>query len=795
MQFDAEVFPYQRVKKAGKDEKNKNELNMYKVIQGISYFTLGILISRVMLINLMAPFGLAFLIAVCLKEEDKISVITACGVLIGYITLNGNMNNLPAYIASTGAVIGISYILKSKGYIIKLVSVFISIFIIMAINKISSSSIEIYICIITSLFEALSIFPIFYIIENSIRAFKDISTRHLFRNEEIMCMAVTASLAIAGTWGVSIHGITFRNIAALSFILIIGYIKGSTSGAAAGVAMGMILGITSSSMTAYVGFFGLCGMLSGVFREGGKWISGITFLLTFGIIKMYSNMGTELSIMECLLSCLIFYVIPGRVFYWFELELDFGKKQDTLRDNYTIKVKDILLSKLENFSDVLFNMSDVLDRLVDNDKLAMKGKSCALVENLGDRVCSTCNMKSICWKREYYNTYSAFYEMLQNFQEKKNIVPEELDRKCVKRTALVKSAEDIVNSFIMNEMWNKRLSESREVLAGQIGSIAESIKVIAEDFDCEINFNNTAEDCIRRALNKSSIKFRDILCYNNKNGRLTIKLDMIHCGGKQLCIKAVLPIINQVTGKCMCACDEGCIVDAESKSCSILFQETPKYLVATCAKGFCKDGEKYSGDSYLSAKLDGGNYMTILSDGMGSGPDARKESSAAVELLHKFSKSGFDKIKAINMVNSIMSIKFSESEKFSTVDINNIDLYTGEVDFIKVGAAASFIKSNHEVIPIKSRTLPMGVLDKVDIDVYRNKVRNGDFIVMLSDGILDSDGDISGRADWLTDFLKNNDYNSPSDLCDGIITKAKELGGGKVRDDMTVIVEKVYNLY
>lgn len=795
MQFDAEVFPYQRIKKARKDEKNKNEISLYKVIQGFAYFALGILISRVMLINLMAPFGLAYLIAVSLKEEHKISLISACGVLIGYITLNGNMSNLPAYIASSGAIIGINYALKSKNSMVRLVSVFSSIFIIMTINKVISSSIEIYICMITSLFETLSIFPIYYIIENSMRAFKEISTRHLFRNEEIMCMAVTASLAIAGTWGISIHGVSFRNIAALSFILIIGYIKGSTSGAASGVAMGMIIGITSSSMTAYVGFFGLCGMLSGVFREGGKCISGITFLLTFGIIKMYSNMGTELSILECVLSCIIFYAIPGRLFYRLELELDFDKKQDTLRDNYTIKVKDILLSKLENFSDVLLNMSAVLERLVDNDKLAMKGKSCALIENLGDRVCSTCNMKSICWKREYYNTYSAFYEMLQNFQEKKNIVPEELDRKCVKRTALVKSTEDIVNGFIMNEMWNKRLSESREVLAGQIGSIAESIKVIAEDFDCEINFNNTAEDCIRRALNKNSIKFRDILCYNNKKGRLNIKLDMIHCGGKQLCIKAVLPIINQVTGKCMCVCDEGCTVDAASKSCSIIFEETPKFLVAVCAKGFCKDGEKYSGDSYLSVKLDGGNYMTILSDGMGSGPDARKESSAAVELLHKFSKSGFDKIKAINMVNSIMSIKFSESEKFSTVDINNIDLYTGEVDFIKVGAAASFIKSNHEVIPIKSRTLPMGVLDKVDIDVCRNKVKSGDFIVMLSDGVIDSDSDSNSGVDWISDFLKNKDSTSPSDLCDGIISKAKELGGGKVRDDMTVIVEKVYNLY
>lgn len=795
MQFDAEVFPYQRIKKAGKEDKNKREIYLYNIIQGILYFTAGLLISRVLLVNLMAPFGLAFLIAVILREDNKTSIISGCGVLIGYITLNSGLSNFPAYVLAVGAINCINFFMRSKTKVFRLLTVFLTIFFIMCIYKIMMTDVVLFISIVTSLFETFSIFPVYFIIDCSLAGFKEFRTRHLFNNEEIMCMAVTLSLAIAGTWGIAINGISIRNVIALSFILIIGYIKGSTSGAACGVAAGMIMGITSSSMTAYVGFYGLCGMLAGVFKEGGKWISGAAFLLTFGILKLYSNMGTELSFQECAISCFAFYVIPGRLFHRLEMELDFGKKQDKLRDSYTVKIKDILLGKLENFSELLFNMSGVLERLVDNDKLAMKGKSCALIENLGDRVCSNCNMKEICWKREYHHTYSAFFEMIQSFQEKKNEIPNELERKCVKRTALRKGAEDIVNNFIMNEMWNKRLSESRELLAGQINSIAESINGIAEDFDCDINFNNAAEDCIRRILNKNGIKFRDILCYNQKNGRLTVKLNMEPCAGKQHCIKAILPRINQVTGKCMCVSDEGCSLNPEENSCSLVLQETPKYHVAVCAKGYPKEGEKHSGDCYISSKLEEGTFMTILCDGMGSGPNARKESAAAVELLHKFSKSGFNKIKAINIVNSIMSIKFSESEKFSTVDINNIDLYTGEVDFIKVGASASFIKSGRDVMPIKSRTLPMGVLDKVDIDVYKNKVKNGDFIVMISDGVLDYDSETAGKEHWVTDFLKNNDYTSSNDLCSSLLAKAMELSGGKVRDDMTVIVEKVHSLY
>jgi len=127
--------------------------------------------------------------------------------------------------------------------------------------------------------------------------------------------------------------------------------------------------------------------------------------------------------------------------------------------------------------------------------------------------------------------------------------------------------------------------------------------------------------------------------------------------------------------------------------------------------------------------------------------------------------------------------------------MNSIDLYNGDVDFIKVGAVASFIKTPSEVIVIKSRTLPMGVLDKVDIDVFKKRVKNGDFIIMLSDGILDYDNEVAGREEWMVDFLKNNDYSSPNELCSEILSKTMELSGGKVRDDMTVIVEKVYSLY
>jgi stage II sporulation protein E len=795
MQYGVELFPYQRLKKL-RGEKGKQRFDdLPMLFSMVTYFLSAFLVSRVLMVNLMAPFGVAFLIAVISCEEGKIPLVAGCGTLLGYISLYNNVKYLPVYFIITGTLIISNYILKNIEQKKKLLLAFSTVFVEILFYKLLIVKVSLGVAFLNSFFEVTCIFPLYFIINYSIICFKELKTRHLYSSEEVISMAVTISLVIAGTWGTSIHGISIRNIIALAFVLVVGYVKGSSAGAASGVAMGTIIGITSNDMITFVGVYGLCGLVSGIFRETGKIMSGVSYLVAFAVLKMYSDIGIQFKVIEVITSCIIFVVIPQKIYRKLELELDWQKKQEHLRENYAEKIKEILVDKLNSFTDVLKNMSETLGKLADNDKLTMKNKSSALIENLADRVCSNCDMKSMCWKRETFYTYNAFGELIQNYQEKKKEIPHEIERKCTKRSALIRSTEEIVNNHIINEMWRSRLSECRELLSHQISNMGNSISEIIEEFNMDINFNADVENDIRRVLNKNNIEYRDVFCFNNKNNRLVIKLSMEACGGKQLCIKEILPLINKMTGKCMCVSDEGCNIDTLMKCCNVTFEETPKYHVATYVNRSCKEGEKCNGDSYSFSKLSDGTYMTIISDGMGSGPQADQESSAAVELIERFAKAGFNKLTAINTVNSIMTIKFSEDEKFSTLDLSSIDLYEGEIDFMKVGAVASFIKRGEEVQVINSKTLPIGILDKPDIDITRKKIRNGDFIIMLSDGVLDYENEEAGKVEWIVEFLKNSKCNDAKELSEEIIKRAKELSGGKVKDDMTVVVEKVYSLY
>ena len=796
MQYGIDVFPYERLKKVKDEAQKKNALNINLITSGIIYFAISLLISRVLLINNTAPFGIAFLIATIFIKNDKISTIASCGTFIGYITLYNSIKNLPSYLIVIVTIALLSHTfnkIEAKNKV--LVSMFAIIMFELFTYNLFIIQVSGLMAFLNSFFLVLCIFPLYFILDYSLLCFKEIKTKHIFSNEEIISMSIISSLIIAGTWGISIFNISITNILGLSFVIIIAYINGSGAGAASGVAMGIIVGMSSENMIMFIGMYGICGLITGIFKETGKLLSVTSYLVAFSIIKIYCITGPEFMIFEAFVAAVIFLLIPQRVYAQLSIEFNSDKKKENIEQGYINKIKDTFVGRLDNFSDVLLNMADILNNLVDNEKLAMKGKSSALVENLADRVCSNCNMKSMCWKRELHYTYAAFEELIQNFERKSNRVPDEIERKCIKRTAILKNTEDIVNKHIINEMWRTRLSEGRELLANQISNMADSVGEIVEEFNSDIQIDTAMEKLICRALDKNRIKHNDLMCLNDKLGRLSIKLSLDACSGRQMCVKDLLPIINGVTNKSMCVSDEGCSIDVKTNMCKVTIEETPKFHVVSSVARQCKEGEKSNGDSYSFGKLADGSYMSVISDGMGSGPRAGRESEAAVELIEKFTSAGFSKITAINTVNSIMTLRFSEEEKFSTIDLSSIDLYTGEIDFLKVGAVATFLKSGENLEIIKSKSLPIGVLDKADIDIQQKELKNGDVIVMLSDGVLDYNDENVGRVDWVVDYLGKNSCNNPKDLADGLLEEAKKLSGNRVKDDMTVLVSKIYSLY
>ncbi len=792
MQYGMEVYPYERVKKKAEAQKKKYKVKL--PLYNIMFFLLAILISRVTLITTAAPFGIALLLAVMMLEKQEVVFYSALGTVLGYLTVLVYIKGFGVYGAIIITLLVFNHFLpiteKKSRIFYYLGAAALEIF----LYKVTVLDIKAAMAFAEAFFEAVTIFPLYYILRHSIICFKEIKTPHLFSGEELISMTVLAALIIAGFRDISLYGISLRNITAMTLIVILAYVRGAATGAAAGVTLGFLVGLPTDNLFAFASIYSVCGLLVGAFRESGKLFSFLAYVIIFAVAKFYGGVGGSFKVVEALICGGIFLAIPAREYKKLALEIDFDKKYEDNNERYGDRIKNIILKRLDSFSEVLSGMSGTLQGLVDNDNLEMKNKSATLVQTLADRVCENCSMNNLCWNREQYYTYNSFSELIQNYQDNKKKLPFELQRKCVRRTQLTKNTEDIVNNYIINEMHRNRLNQGRELIASQIYNMAGTVGDIVEEFASDIEFNEEAEIIIRRVFKKEGIAFKEVLCYKERNERLVIKLALEACGGANRCVKEVLPILNSSLNKIFSVCEEGCEVNRENRSCGITIEETPKYYVASHGISQCKEGEQTSGDSFTHFSLKDGTYMTLLSDGMGSGPQANKESSAAINMIEKFAKAGFSKSTAINTVNSILGMKFSADEKYSTLDMNVVDLYNGTIEFVKVGAAQSFIKSGSKVKIVKSRSLPMGILDKVDVEVIKEKLKHGDFIITLSDGILDCCPEVD-NIDWLMDLLKDSRAVHPKDVAEEILQKAKELCGGKIKDDMTVVVSKIYNLF
>ncbi len=798
MQYGENIRTYKRVRSSMEASNDRDGDGSRIVAKSIMFSCVAILVSRVIMINKTAPFGIAFLLAILFVGDNRLSLIVGLGSLLGYITTIGLLDNFLMYVTIVPTLVIICLILNSfiKKKIQKFIIIGATLIMIFAYTMIVNQY-SLILALGNTALEGVSIIPVYLILEYSMNSFKKIRTKHLFSNEEIVSMSILIALIIAGTWSIKIFNISILSVLSITAVTIIGYVCGTTIGATAGISMGVIVGMSSQNVFGYATLLGVCALTSGIFREGGKLISALSSFIVFCIMKIYITTYipegvSQFILAEGILAMALFIIIPNGIYETISGELDVEKKSRKYEEGYIDKVKGIFTDRLDKFSEVLLNMAGTLNNLADNDKLDMSTKSSGLIENLANRVCNNCDTCGICWGREMINTYKAFGELLESVQNKTNIFPQLLEKKCIKKASLIRNTEDIINKFIINEMWRSRLAEGRELIANQFNNMAKSVDEIMEEFSSDFNEDKESEKKIIRILEKYDIEVDDVFAIKDKSERLNIQITCDSCNGRNLCSKKMLPLINDCVDYKMKLKNDGCKINPITNKCTAMFEEVPKFGVTTNVARVCKDGQTIFGDNFNFGEGLDGSYMMVLSDGMGSGPQAGRESRAVVELIDKFTGAGFSKTTAINTVNSIMSLKFSEDEKFSTVDLSAIDLYNGEVDFMKVGAVASIVKSGGTIDVIKSRSLPIGILDEADIEIHSKRVKNGDLIVMLTDGIIDCDEEASGKVDWILDYLCRNDNGSPEELSKGIINEAKRIGKNKVKDDMTVMVSRIH---
>lgn len=276
-----------------------------------------------------------------------------------------------------------------------------------------------------------------------------------------------------------------------------------------------------------------------------------------------------------------------------------------------------------------------------------------------------------------------------------------------------------------------------------------------------------------------------------KIGRYVVNLYQKACKNEEDCSTLEIEnILSKVLNCKMVLENDFCAIKNDVKVCKGIFISKDRYTMQLGIASEKKDYSVASGDSSVQTKLGDGKYLVAISDGMGSGERARKASQTAVKMLNRMLMSGFDKDTSLELINSSMYVN-SKEDIYATLDVAILDLFSGNVEFMKNGAPPTFIKNKKNVRVVKSVSLPAGILDKVDLVVYDKDLEDGDIIIMCTDGILESNVEYENKEIWVKNFLEEIETDNVQKIANILLAQAIDNGVGSIKDDMTVIAVKI----
>jgi len=334
-------------------------------------------------------------------------------------------------------------------------------------------------------------------------------------------------------------------------------------------------------------------------------------------------------------------------------------------------------------------------------------------------------------------------------------------------------------------LWQKKLSENKSLMAEHLKEMAQIMTGVAEaSRRCEPMSERRFRQ-IAHALKEVGIQIKNLYLIENERGRLEVSVSMRNQKTNTLSTEEIGDLLSVLLNiRLIAAEDNSFFIGTEWNT--FYYVEEAAYHVLTGIATAVKETEKISGDNYAFFESGAGNMTAVLSDGMGSGEKACKDSTMVVELMQKFLEAGFQTETAVQMINSSL-LSGEENSNMSTLDLCSIDLYSGECRFVKVGSACSYIKRQHLVDRISAGNLPMGIFQKPDMEIVSRSLLDGDYIVMFSDGITDALSQGIGE-EMLAEIIGGCNLMNPGEIANNILNFCIHQCKGHIRDDMTVLV-------
>lgn len=759
--------------------KPKN-FQIINVIKNVLSLIAGFLLIHPFVIGKLSPFAISF---VCACDGLQ-SIMSCIGAVTGSIVFFDSTDAVK-YVASTVLCVIIKilctkYFKTENEIIVKYFNSFFSLFSIgTAIMLATKFNLELF---VTITYEAVLSVLGTYIFCNAVDLIFSKKSIDKMTNGELIIILSAVCLIIT-----PFYKYTFLYFSPLGslftlFILMCARLKNSVGGATAGICIGVSIGLGGE-----IGFmsagYALSGLLSGEYSRNSRLLCTLGFLFPI-IISAFIDKSIKgyVTIFEAVIGCVIFYLLPESLFE------KISEKVNSAAPVYIKSDSSKILSKrLNDASNAIVQISDCVENVhkslepLEQDKLLLN------VRAAWKKVCAECELCESCRKEIKKPSEATLSKIVYALKDgatlDKTKFPKDFPESCYCFDDMCKRMQNCYLSYLASVGAQGKVDQMQGLLSDQFKSMADILQEIACDFDDDLNINTEFTDICAQEAQEFGLNVLNVNSFFDKFERLSVTLE-VGRPRENFNVSNFTESISLATGTRM---DLPKLTD-NGDTC--IFSFSPKITFSVDAGAFSRsaDDVQVCGDYYQSFYDTGNRFVTVLSDGMGTGNRAAVDSAMAAELFSKLVKSGLSFDCALPIANSALLIKSSD-ESLATLDVVCVDVYNGRTDFMKAGAAATFIRHKDSVASLEQASLPIGILRDIQFTKATAKLCSNDIILMVSDGIL---GECNG---WIQHELKAWDCNkSAQELAKYIVDSACERKLGKTKDDMTAVVIYIKNV-
>ena len=568
--------------------------------------------------------------------------------------------------------------------------------------------------------------------------------------------------------------VSVGRLVCLMAVLAVAEKGGPLGGAAVGCALGLAMDGCSFNAPFYTMAYASCGLLSGVFARSGRLMFLLSAILTGAVCVItgsFNGLRAEM-LMELLIASGLYLLLPRPLLEQLGAVLRPGAAdgESGLRRYAATRIRGMGGAFRELYATV-----DAAVSSNENDEDIAK-----VFDRAGDQVCAKCRNKNLCWNSAYLDTLAAFNDTVPRITERGVLAKEDLPshflERCRQPDALVAAVNGELRGRMYRRQLRARLSENRAAAYSQYLDVAEALEQAADELQSACGPDHLARRRHSRYLSAVDAD-ADLSVFRDRVGRLHILLESPKLDS-MLREPGWLDKLSAAVGVRLCR-PLGADTGAEGR---VTLMEAEPLCVSVGIASLKKEGERVSGDRGTYFKTEQGQLCVILSDGMGSGEEAARESVSVVGLLERFLRTGMEPAVAMKLLNSMMLLKSGDSWGFATVDLMCVDLFTGEAAFYKYGAAPSYIRTGKSVRRIRSETLAAGLQGGSEAlpDTVHLRLKPGSVALIASDGVIAETND-----DWLRALLSKSDGKDTKALAkETLQTALRQYGCG---DDMTVL--------